>query len=1730
MDGGSNLWMEHGSLDNNLATFANIPMEDCPPKKAARPLHRESDPGWALEVFKGYTPFLAQLPTSSLAPTDRQHGDELNSIKSSVPSRLVTQLDESLEGGFTTALAVAFSVLIARHAQSNEVALGIWEPYGTRPLCTPIRLSLLKEDLNEVDDAEGDGSVVTAESRFLSTAKLCSKFQDARSRVLTEKTRLDAAAMAVLNRDLTTGKGQCLDFAIALGRMAMPEQGFFSELCLCCPDWESFSTAFGDPNGKLKLELRFRRRHFDQPTARKMLAQLLRVLSSFQDSTVMTLPVSRVDLWGRSAPHNTASGRTNYTNNNLANRLLQQEPPTSFPTLDVGMDEVFHWGDNYTPSIYHPDSPHFWSADRTITSVIMDAAKKAPGAPAIVDDSDGKSYNYHELMLLAGGIAAELQQLGVGPDMLVPLLAQRGAFMIFGILGILLAGGAYVPLDLHWPQARHLDVLKQLKSPALAISAACHEMGVALSSHCKLTVVELEAAASRGSILKPPTLSGRNLVYAFFTSGSTGQPKGVVVEHQGLVHRMHWTQSMWPLRWGEGVMLKVAYTFGLSEWEVFWPLCAGATLVLAPQGGERDPEYLLQRICGQFPSTPHVHLAAHVFVPSMMEMILDQIEELEAAAKDHNLESFWWRQSPARHLISCGEALKPELAQRVFQHFPNRPGLSNLCGPTEGELTEYLVPRGVVLTRMLGGRPMAGCKVFLSDIRRRQVLAAVLEPGELAFGGPFIARGYLNAPNLTSKAFVDDFTSLEGKLYLTGDLGRWRVKEDGTADIELMGRRDFQVKLRGFRIELGEIEAAARDAGAQTAVCMLSKTEGREFLVLYFEPRQASQVSEAEVRAKCSQRLPVYMQPQSVMKLAKLPRSSNGKIDRPKLPAPVLAEVAEVSNAATASTFEEKVISEVWAEVLGLNAETLPIDALFATLGGTSLMAGRITGLLRRRLDISVPSTTIYRHPTVRRLGEVLAGLKKDAADVRPYTSTVLAPALQPATPALSSTRPFVLLVQGLGAFLISFLFQEYLSPMWWLAGYVYYKCGRVALFCYLPFALLLNMVFQVVMALLLKWLVVGRLRPGKYQLWSWGYLSWWLNAQLSGCILHDILPQFGDCPLANVLLRLLGANIGVGANIDGNIRCREPDLLTVGKGASIAGSTRLSCSAFIRGVLYLGEISVGEGAAVSPGAVISQGTHIPRGRVVAPLSTASGWHGAVGSVALMTAPPRPSEAWCATQGMLRVFLGFPWILLMESVAMVPAVLALDFMWFFISMNPRTSAACVALMVWTYSHVLWLSFLFVTVLQKRLLIGPLTPETAANNESNHFFHLRLWVHGKMVSSKKFSEICKMWNSTEVLVWIYRLLGAKIGWRVQMDQLGLVEHDSLEVGDYALFGARVSVTCNASKPWAGGGRGFERVKIGAGGNVLDTVVLMPGTEISERAILGSSTVAPKRSYFPPRSVHTGVVKGRPLQLESFTSERVTQMEDEAMRRLESPLIWWRYNAIIVLFVLLMQPLSQVIWLVTYVVVLQMVDPSESLHLAIALIPLIFTIESVGVLLFSIALKWTLIGRYTVGDYPFFSSYHVRWMAMLTFQLFGEDFLRFILGTPFFVWYFRANGATVGQNCLIWSRTVEYDLLFLGDNVSIGDGCDVTKHTVENMVLKFAPVRLRSGASILSGTCAMPGSTLEENVVLLEHTQVLKGDVVPAGEVWAGIPGAKCEPVAAGLRPMECENYGSYGTFP
>ncbi|MDO3623332.1 non-ribosomal peptide synthase/polyketide synthase [Ralstonia pseudosolanacearum] len=568
----------------------------------------------------------------------------------------------------------------------------------------------------------------------------------------------------------------------------------------------------------------------------------------------------------------------------------------------------------------------------TIHGLFEAQVRRTPEAIAV--EHEGRQVSYAELNARANRVAHALIGLGVGPDARVGLCAERSVELVVGLLGILKAGGGYVPLDPSYPQDRLTYMLEDSAPVAVLTQGLVREQLGMLS----VPVLDLDGPLEEAE--HDPQVTGlepHHLAYVIYTSGSTGRPKGVMNEHRGVVNRLWWAQQTYRLDASDRVLQKTPFGFDVSVWELFWPLLAGARLVMARPEGHKDPAYLAATIEQAGITTLH-------FVPSMLQLFLDQVE----AGRCQGL----------RRMLCSGEALPHALQQRSLARFPHSE-LHNLYGPTEAaiDVTAWRCNAeshpGVVPI----GRPIANTQIYVLDAYRQPVPLGVT--GEIYIGGAGVARGYLNRPELTAERFVVNPFHGEGRerMYRTGDLGRWLP--DGS--LAYQGRADAQVKLRGFRIELGEIEARlSQCAGVSEAVVtMREDAPGEQRLVAYYVSGEA--IEAQTLREQLQASLPEYMVPAAYVRLEHLPLTPNGKLDRKGLPAPDGQAYASAAYEAPQGEVEQT-LAGIWQTLLGVERVGRHDD--FFALGGHSLQAVRLMSLVEQagwRADVS----RLFLQPTL---------------------------------------------------------------------------------------------------------------------------------------------------------------------------------------------------------------------------------------------------------------------------------------------------------------------------------------------------------------------------------------------------------------------------------------------------------------------------------------------------------------------------------------------------------------------------------------------------------------------------------------------------------------------------------------------------------------------------------------------------------------------------------------------
>ena len=596
------------------------------------------------------------------------------------------------------------------------------------------------------------------------------------------------------------------------------------------------------------------------------------------------------------------------------------------------------------------DAP--WPTDKCIHHLFEAQAGATPSRTALIDGE--RHITYGELFLEVQKLAALLLSLGVGSDIPVALLIERSTETVIAIYSVLRAGGFYVPIETEWPAERIVTIMADATPPVL-LTRTKHIPKI--PENYGGVVLSMDAlpqhTATHLQPKQPPTPS--SAVYCFYTSGTSGKPKGVVVEHRGLVKRIQWLQDQYPLAPDDRMLNNTSYGFGISEWEYFWALPHGATLVIAAPERQKDPEYLQSLMVQE-------RIGFCFFVPSMLNMLLKYM-----TLNTLNDSTF------ITHMFTCGEALMPKTCSQFFTMFDAR--LINLYGPTEADMTYWECPRlepGEIIEKIPIGKPVSNVKVYILDEHMQPVPVGV--PGELHFGGANTARGYLNRPALTSMSFIQN-PFANGLLYKTGDMVQWLP--DG--NIEFLGRVDHQVKIRGFRIEMDEIETVLSQHSAiqDTVVIAREDVPGNKRLVAYVCFAQDQTPSISELRTLLKQKLPDYMIPSAFVTLDRLPLTPNGKVDRRALPAPDSVRPDLATAFVAPRTPEEETVAKVWAEFL--NIDQVGVHDNFFELGGHSLLATQIISRLSQTFQMDLPLRTLFEKPTTTDLAKSIKQARQTA-------------------------------------------------------------------------------------------------------------------------------------------------------------------------------------------------------------------------------------------------------------------------------------------------------------------------------------------------------------------------------------------------------------------------------------------------------------------------------------------------------------------------------------------------------------------------------------------------------------------------------------------------------------------------------------------------------------------------------------------------------------------------------
>ena len=575
-------------------------------------------------------------------------------------------------------------------------------------------------------------------------------------------------------------------------------------------------------------------------------------------------------------------------------------------------------------------------------------AERVTAAPHVIALRAGDSgfMSYAELDARADAVAGYLRSIGVGHETVVGIALDRSFERVIAMLGVWRAGGAFMPLDPSWPESR----LRNLLHDAQALAVIGPSFRVNHLANATRLPVALDRNSDRfaqfaGRVADIVTRPA-DLAYVVYTSGSSGEPKGVEITHANLAHLLAWHHAAFDTGTRDVMSHVAGLGFDASIWEVWSCLSAGATLTMASEETRSSPTLLQRWLLDEQVSIG--------FMPTTLAELLITME--------------WPSPTKLRFLLTGGDTL------HVFPR-PDLPFATiNNYGPTECTVVTTsgpVPPHSIDGTLPTIGKPITGTTIHLLDEQGRPVAAGW--PGEICVGGPSVGRGYRDRPVATAERFIaDPFSDLPGaRLYRTGDLGSGLPN----GEIAFRGRIDNQVKIRGYRIEPDGIAAslARHPAVASCAVVARDSAHGEKMLVGYVVAAAAQSTASEELRSFLAATLPEYMIPTAFVGLDSLPLTSSGKLDKNALPEPSSANSLDQASFRAPATPTQLRLAAIVADVLG--NDKVGADDNFFLIGGHSLLGTQVIIRAREAFGVELTLWHLFEAQTVANLASTIEAL-----------------------------------------------------------------------------------------------------------------------------------------------------------------------------------------------------------------------------------------------------------------------------------------------------------------------------------------------------------------------------------------------------------------------------------------------------------------------------------------------------------------------------------------------------------------------------------------------------------------------------------------------------------------------------------------------------------------------------------------------------------------------------------
>ena len=1304
-----------------------------------------------------------------------------------------------------------------------------------------------------------------------------------------------------------------------------------------------------------------------------------------------------------------------------------------------------------------------------LADILEATAASMPNQMALI--SGHQTLTYDELNTQADQVASHLIAAGIRPGHLVGLWMPRGIGLLTMQAGIAKAGAAWLPFDADTPVERIAVCLEDAKAAGLVSCEAfiprLSPSGTAVWTSEALLIPTPELARRHGVLPSHPA-------YVIYTSGSTGKPKGIEISQASICHFLRSENSILRIHAQDRVYQGFSVAFDMSFEEIWISYLAGATLWIAPKEIASDPEALPTALIENRITVLHA-------VPTLLALFNQDI--------------------PGLRLINLGGEMCP---QSLVVRWA-RPGrqVFNTYGPTEAtvsaSLAELHPAEPVTIGRPL---PNYGLLVINPAIENGLVMMPRGQVGELCITGPGLAEGYLGRPELTAEKFLPNpwkSHAHDARLYRTGDLAR--INADGL--LQCLGRTDDQVKIRGFRVELGEIEAAlAHQPGIGTVAVVLRPQDGIDQLIAYLVFEVGFHIANSDLRSALAKTLPTYMVPGYFEALTEMPRLTSGKIDRNKLKARPLATHEErAGDSDQPETLAEEALFAALHKLFPGQPITRTAD-FFSDLGGHSLFAARLASALR--------ADPKFAHITVRDIYQIriVGGIARALDEVQPAAVAVDSTWVPPSR----LKRWTCGTAQALAVpALVALHMAQWMAPFFTYHYFTGDPGDSIAIAIAASVAAFLAAtLLEFALAIAGKWLIMGRLKAGRYPLWGLTYYRWWLADRLIEAAPTYLL---SGSPMYAWWLRALGAKVGRDVII-GSITLRAPDLLTIGDGVSIGNAANFENARVEHGELRLGHITLEREANVGSYAVLegntkigayghlegqsalSDGEVLPAGRI---------WKGSpatdAGAFDRTAQRPRPvvSNSRMLLEGCYFV-IGALLIATLFFLPVFPSFMLID--WIddgdFFPLLKNTELPFQLIKYFLLAFPATGLLIICTALLSAGIRWTVLPRLKPGSWP---VHSKLYCAKWLVSQIQESSLAVLHGvyATVYAPFWYRLLGAKVGRDAEISSaLGLVP-DMLTLGDETFIADAVML---GDEKIDGGWMSMQPTVISRRSFVGNGSYIPDGTILPENVLIGVHSTVPENHQVQGGDTWLG---SPPINL---PARETTTGFPESLTYRPSPVR--RLARGLIEAFRIVAP-HAIVTSVGYTVVLNTMPLANigNWWAVIAFLTAAGLFYGVGTFFFIATIKWSIMRRYKRCSVPMWTPF--VWLSEGLTNLYEgiavPNFLRYLRGTPWLPVALNFLGSHIGKGVYLDTTDfTEFDCVSIGDHSELNALACPQTHLFEDRVMKIDHVIIGQRVYMGPRSAVLYSAVVSDNAKLGALTLVMKGEFIPAASSWKGCPAA------------------------